>query len=486
MTKYDELLHMINKHNNHLIIESGDENIDTEIFNLVFESAESDNATLRKANQLIREINNDIKNAKKSKDLGEMKSISEGIDELIGVLKDYRTQIKYDDYQQFDELYRKMDMTSKIFNAVVSIVPVAILTAGTIAGIRGLKNGTLIKSSDLNEYKEVVKEHSKLKKVASVAGTAASVTAGAASFIKNQDRQKGIGQSYDKIMYQFKEAILELEKINKKLKKDIEKGIAKQNKTVSDVVKESVGEPEFEEGKTLVSEDIITEAAPNDDDDRLDFYRKSAKSVGVSVLKGIALAGIISALSKLLSMIIKSKKALKNNKDTDNSTKAKTEALIKLLDDEIKQAENHFITLNNSKKEFTKLFNALIRASNEEEFDKIKKDILSLESDMDKAFSSLCNIFENASKKVEDYARTINDDNHPAWTVIQYFDEELAQIDKDWTEVTEYFRVFKSTSYKDLYVKESDSNEELCLSITESFINNEITDDEYDILMSSL
>ena len=237
MANYNELLNMINKHNkhnNHLIIEFGDENIDTEIFNLVFESAESDNATLRKANQLIREINNDIKNAKKSKDLEEMKSISEGIDELIGVLKDYRTQIKYDDYQQFDELYRKMDMTSKIFNAVVSIVPVAILTAGTIAGIKGLKNGTLIKSSDLNEYKEVVKEHSKLKKVASVAGTAASVTAGAASFIKNQDRQKGIGQSYDKIMYQFKEAILELEKINKQLKKDIEKGIAKQNKKESD------------------------------------------------------------------------------------------------------------------------------------------------------------------------------------------------------------------------------------------------------------
>ena len=187
-----------------------------ELLEVILEANVVDKPYLFKmTNDRLRHIKNDIDTAKKNKDIDELEKISEKIEKIIDEIE------KFDDYKSFkniDEAYNVTIRISAIILALATCIPAGILTKGTLDGLRGIKNETIINQRDIREngLKEYEKyDYEKIKRVSKVS-TAGSLIALKYAVPSKMDYM-------NTAMYSLKKDIDKLKKLNKQVKREISK-----------------------------------------------------------------------------------------------------------------------------------------------------------------------------------------------------------------------------------------------------------------------
>ncbi len=236
---------------------------------------------------------------------------------------------------------------------------------------------------------------------------------------------------------------------------------------------ESVKEPEFGEG-----ENIITEGGA-----------LSGLTIFVIGAWVTIIAKIIRNFIKIQREIKQAEKRMAENEKARIEWEKKRAAVAAKLTSEVSAMTKTASELEKLGKECNKLSIQLKKASNRDEFNKIKNEMLSFSKDIDKKYDELYRIFEDTRSKLEGmFSKDADDDTcRIIQTYLDNIDEGFDELTLKWGESFDYFKALQKVEFEGEEVKESvDAGTEIMFSIFESYTTEEITDDEYDILMSSL
>ena len=235
-------------------------------------------------------------------------------------------------------------------------------------------------------------------------------------------------------------------------------------------VVESVEEPEFDEDVKPVeegtSDDVITEGAE--------------MTLPIFVI-GVWLAVVI----KLVKEFIKANRAAKKMQKELKAYDSKIEEINSKIAKEIAIMSRTSVEFEKVAMKCRRLSNQLKRAKSKEEFDETKKELLDLSKELEDLYQLLFKSFDVTRDKLETLVDGSKINDEVISESINNINKWIDEVDQSWSADFKYFQELKKMEYQGDDVKESvDESISLTLSICEAYASEEITEDEYDILMS--
>lgn len=235
-------------------------------------------------------------------------------------------------------------------------------------------------------------------------------------------------------------------------------------------VVESVEEPEFDEDVKPVeegaSDDVVTE--------------------GAEIIVPIFIIGAwMAVMIKLVKEFIKANRAVKKIQKELKAYDSKIEEINSKIAKEIAIMSRTSVEFEKVAMKCRRLSNQLKRAKSKEEFDETKKELLDLSKELEDLYQLLFKSFDVTRDKLETLIDGSKINDEVISESINNINKWIDEVDQSWSADFKYFQELKKMEYQGDDVKESvDESISLTLSICEAYASEEITEDEYDILMS--
>ena len=235
-------------------------------------------------------------------------------------------------------------------------------------------------------------------------------------------------------------------------------------------VVESVEEPEFDEDVKPVEEGASGDVV----------------IAGAAITVPIFIIGAwLAAMIKLVKEFIKANRAVKKIQKELKAYDSKIEEINSKIAKEIAIMSRTSVEFEKVAMKCRRLSNQLKRAKSKEEFDETKKELLDLSKELEDLYQLLFKSFDVTRDKLETLVDGSKINDEVIFESINNINKWIDEVDQSWSADFKYFQELKKMEYQGDDVKESvDESISLTLSICEAYASEEITEDEYDILMS--